>query len=166
MDAALFRQLAHDRIGFLLSAMPPYPISRRHLRTTGRCRWSFQLHPFFSKKYVFPYHLAFFVRSLTIVGKPLALRHCHIGEGCLEGGILRAASINAEADFSATMPHMTNTHLSEMLPIGGTLDTIVILPAAEAIPHGLDGSVNGGSCPVGVTVVGDYTAQMLKAFVL
>ena len=48
-----------------------------------------------------PHHitLAFFVRSLTIVGKPLALRHCHIGEGCLEGRILRAASINAEAVF-------------------------------------------------------------------
>ena len=78
------------------------------------------------------------------MGKPLALRHCHIGEDCLEGGILRAASIDAETDLAAAMPHMANPHLREMLPIGGTLDAIVILPTTEAIPHRLDGSVNGG----------------------
>ena len=100
------------------------------------------------------------------MGKPLALRHCHIGEDCLERRILRAASIDTETDFSATMPHMTNTHLGEMLPIGGTLDTIVILPAAEAIPHRLDRSINGGSGPVRVTVVGHHTAKVLKFFVL
>ena len=99
------------------------------------------------------------------MGKPLALRHCHIGEGCLEGRILRAASINAEADFSAAMPHMTNTHLREMLPIGGTLDTIVILPAAEAIPHRLDRSVNCGSRPVRISVVCHHTAKVLKLLV-
>ena len=64
------------------------------------------------------------------------------------------------------MPHMTNTHLREMLPIGGTLNTIVILPAAEAIPHRLDRGVNGGSGPVGVAVVGHHTAKVLKFFVL
>ena len=117
------------------------------------------------QKYVFPYRLAFFVRSLTIVGKPLALRHFHIGEGCLEGRILRAASIDAETDLAAAMPHMANPHLREMLPIGGTLDTVVILPAAEAIPHRLDGSVNGGSRPVGVAVVGHHTAKVLKLLV-
>ena len=95
----------------------------------------------------------------------MALRHCHIGEDCLEGGILRAASIDAETDLAAAMPHMANPHLREMLPIGGTLDAIVILPT-EAIPHRLDGSVNGGSGPVGVAVVGHHTAKVLKFFVL
>ena len=97
------------------------------------------------------------------MGKPLALRHCHIGEDCLEGGILRAASIDAETDLAAAMPHMANPHLREMLPIGGTLDAIVILPTTEAIPHRLDGSVNGGSGPVGVAVVGHHTAKVLNS---
>lgn len=117
------------------------------------------------QKYVFPYRLAFFVRSLTIVGKPLALCHFHIGEGCLKGRILRAASIDAETDFPAAMPHMANPHLGEILPIGGTLDTIVILPAAEAIPHRLDGSVDSGSGPIGVAVVGHHTAKVLELLV-
>ena len=62
--------------------------------------------------------LAFFVRSLTIVGKPLALRHFHIGEGCLAGRIVWASGIDAETDLPAALPHMADTHLREMLPIG------------------------------------------------
>ena len=60
---------------------------------------------------------------------------------------------------------MTDAHLAEVDPVGGALDAVVILPAAEAIPHRLDGSVNGGSRPVGVAVVGHHTAQVLKLLV-
>ena len=62
--------------------------------------------------------------------------------------------------------HVAYPHLCEANTVLRALDAIVILPTTEAIPHRLDGSVNGGSGPVGVAVVGHHTAKVLKFFVI
>ena len=41
------------------------------------------------------------VRLLSVVGLPFAFRHRYVREGGFEGGFLRAAGINAEADGAA-----------------------------------------------------------------
>ena len=57
---------------------------------------------------------------------------------------------------------MANPHLGEVLPVPGALDAVIVLPAAEPIPHGFDIRRNGGGGPVRVSVVGDHAAQVLK----
>ena len=56
----------------------------------------------------------YFIRLLTVVGQPFTFGQFHIRENCLEGGILRRAGIDAEADFSAALPHVAHTHLGEI----------------------------------------------------
>ena len=60
-----------------------------------------------------------FVRLLTVMGQPFAFGQLHIGKDRLEGGILRGAGIDAEADFAPPLPYMANTHLGEGHTIGG-----------------------------------------------
>ena len=86
----------------------------------------------------------FFIRLLTVVGQPFAFRQRHIGKYSLEGRILRGAGVDAEADFSAALPHMANPHLGEMDAVGGAFDAVVVLPPAESVPHGLDFGINTG----------------------
>ena len=107
----------------------------------------------------------YFVRLLAVMGQPFAFGQRHVGKDWLEGGLLGRAGIDAEADLTATLPHMADPHLREIFAVGGTLNAVIVLPAAEAIPHGLDGGIDGGGGPVGVAVVGHHTAQVLELLV-
>jgi len=107
----------------------------------------------------------FFIRLLSVVRKPSALGHGHVCERRLEGGILRAAGVYAEADRAFAVGHMTHAHLLENLAVFGAFDAVVVLAAAEAIPHGLDVRRDFGGRPVGIAVVGDDAAQMLEALI-
>ena len=60
------------------------------------------------------------------------------------------------------MPHMTHPHLGEVFAVGGTLHTIIVYPAVEAVPHGFHGSIDGSGGPIGVSVIGHHSAQVLK----
>ena len=99
------------------------------------------------------------------MGQPFAFGQFHVRKDCLEGRILRGTGIDAKADPAAALPHMADTQLRKMRTVRGTFDAVIILPAAETVPHRLDGRVDGGGCPVGITVVGHHTAQMLKVLV-
>ena len=88
------------------------------------------------------------------MGKPLAGQKLHMGKCRFEGGILRAAGIDAELNGAIRLPHVANTHLGEMYTILAALDAVIIFPAAEPIPHGVNGCVDGGCCPIGVAHVG------------
>ena len=99
------------------------------------------------------------------MGKPLTFRQAHIRKGCLEGRILRTAGIDAKADGSTALVHMTNAHLAEPHTVLRTFDAVIILPAAEAVPHGLDGGVDGGGGPVGIAQIRCNTSQMLELLV-
>ena len=105
------------------------------------------------------------IRLLPVVGQPFAITQFHIGKDRFKGRILGRAGIDTKADLASRLPHVAHTHLGEDFAICGTFDAVIVLPTAEAIPHSFDGSVNGGGCPIGVTVVGDHAAQMLKAIV-
>ena len=99
------------------------------------------------------------------MGCPLAFRHRHICEGGLKRGVLRAAGVNTEADRPRALQQMANPHLAELHTVCGALYAVIVLPAAEPVPHGLDGSVNSRSSPIGVAVIGNDAAQVLEMFV-
>ena len=72
---------------------------------------------------------------LSVVSEPFTVGELHIGKGGFEGGILRAAGIDAKADRFATAPHMADPHLLEFDTVHRAFDAIIILSAAESIPH-------------------------------
>ena len=90
----------------------------------------------------------------------------HIGEHRREARILGAAGINAEADRTGRLRHMTDTHLAEGHAVVGALDTKVVLTAAQPVPHRCDGSGDLGGRPVGVAAVGHDAAEVLYLSVL
>ena len=99
------------------------------------------------------------------MGFPSAFRHVQIRKHRREAGLLRAAGIDAEANLPGPFPHVADPHLGEMHPVLRALDAVVVLPAAEAIPHDLLLRRNGGGGPIGIAVVRDDGAQMLEGFV-
>ena len=96
---------------------------------------------------------------------PLTFGHLHIRKYGGKGRVFRRAGIDAELNLSAALVHMADTHLIKMYAVGGALDTIVIFSSAETVPHGFDGRVNDCRRPVGVSVVGHDTAQVLELFI-
>ena len=106
-----------------------------------------------------------FVRLLTVMCEPFAFCYFHISEGCFEGWIFRAASIDTEGDFTTTLIKMTDSHLREFFAVGWALDAIVILTAAQAIPHLFDVGGDFCSCPIGVAIVGYNAAKSLYLLV-
>ena len=111
------------------------------------------------RQFLFP------VRLLSVVWEPFAFGQLHIGKGCPERRILGAASIDAKANASAALPHMAHTHLLENNTVLRAFDQIIVLAAAESIPHGPDARIDLGGCPVGIAVVGYHAAQVLEAIV-
>ena len=89
-----------------------------------------------------------FVGGLAVVRQPLALCTFHVGKDRAERGILRAAGIDAEPNLPFGLVEVADPHLVEDRTILGAFDAEIILPAAEAIPHGFyaDGDFRG--CPV------------------
>ena len=107
----------------------------------------------------------FFVGGLSVMSQPFALSDLHVRKNCREGGVLRAAGIDAEFDPIRTLPHMTYPQLGEPLAVLRTLDAVIILSAAEPVPHGFHLCRYGGGGPVRIAVVSDYAAQMLELLV-
>ena len=97
---------------------------------------------------------------------PGAFRHPHLRKDRREAGVLRAAGVDAEADRPRALPHMADAHLGKALSVFGALDAIVVLPAAEAVPHLLHVGRDRRRRPVRIAVVGDHGAEMLELFVL
>ena len=106
------------------------------------------------------------VRLLAVVGLPHALGDLHVREPGGEGRLLRGAGIDAERNLVSAGIHVADTHLAEVDAVAGALDAIVVIPAGEAVPHGLDVSRDGRSRPVGIAVVGGDAAQVLEFLVL
>ena len=78
----------------------------------------------------------FFIGGLPVMDQPFALSDFHVRKNCCEGRVLRAAGIDAESDPVSAFPHMTYPHLGKPFTIPRTLDAIIILSAAESVPHG------------------------------
>ena len=60
---------------------------------------------------------------------------------------------------------MTYAHLGKMYAVGGAFNAVIILSAAQPVPHGFDGGIDFGGCPIGIAVVGNHTAQVLEGFI-
>lgn len=99
------------------------------------------------------------------MGRPFTFGHFHIREDRLKRRVLRAAGVDAKADGAATLVHMADPHLTEILAVHGTLDAIIVFPTAEAVPHRPDGRIHGCGGPVGISQVRHHTAQMLELLV-
>ena len=97
---------------------------------------------------------------------PLAFAEGKASKNGAEGGVLRAARIDAKGNFSRGGRHMADAHLAEPDAVCRTFDAKVVLAAAEAVPHAPDGCVDGGRRPVRVAVYGHDASQMLEMFVL
>ena len=61
---------------------------------------------------------------------------------------------------------MAHAHLAEVHAVGGAFDAEVILPAGEAVPHGLHLGRYRRCGPVGVAVVCGHTTKVLELLVL
>lgn len=96
---------------------------------------------------------------------PLALGDFGIAEHGAEGGILRAAGVNAEQDFTALVPQMADAELRKMDAVATAFHAVITLLAAQPVPHffHIGGNVGGG--PIGIPVVCHDAAQSLEAFV-
>ena len=58
-----------------------------------------------------------FVRGLSVVRHPFAVRQFHIGKNRPEGGVLRAAGVDAERNLSLCLIQVADTHLMERLAV-------------------------------------------------
>ena len=105
------------------------------------------------------------IRLLTVMRFPCAFCHLHIRKYSFKARLFRAAGIHTESDFSSAFPQMTDTHLAEALSVIRAFDAVIILSAAETIPHRFDACRDGGRCPVGVSVIGHHGAQVLEGFI-
>ena len=61
--------------------------------------------------------------------------------------------------------HVADTHLTEMYTIGGALNTIVVLPSRETVPHRFYIRRDSGSSPIRVAAVGNDRTEMLELLV-
>ena len=103
----------------------------------------------------------FSVRLLPVMRFPLTLHHFYIGKDSFKRRFFRRAGINAEPDLSGSFVHMADSHLAVRYAIPGALDTIVILPPAETIPHALHRCVYLCGCPIGISMIRDNASQIL-----
>ena len=106
------------------------------------------------------------IRLLAVVGLPHAIGDLHVGEDSSERGLFRRAGVDAEGYLIGTGKHVADAHLAEVCPVGGAFDAVVVGPAGEAVPHGLDIGGDGRSGPVGPAVVGGDAAKVLELGVL
>ena len=107
-----------------------------------------------------------FIRLLPIVSLPRTFSNLHIGEEGGKGGFFGGACVNAEGYLVGCCRQVADAHLTEVDAVGGTFDAVVVLAPRETVPHGLDVGWDGGGSPVGITLVGDYAAEVLERFVL
>lgn len=105
------------------------------------------------------------IRLLPIVCRPFTFRHFHVCKNRPERRIFRAAGINPKSNRTFRIPHMTNTHLLVCYTIIRTFNAIVIFPAAESIPHGLDRCIDFRCRPIRISVICHNTSQVLVLFV-
>ena len=132
------------------------------------CLFSCPPHPFSPLNLYVPLFSEvplFFVGGLPVMSQPFALSDFHVRKNCREGGAFRAAGIDAESDPFRALPHMTYPHLGEPFTVLRTLYAIIILSAAESVPHGFHLRRYGGSGPIRIAVVSDHAAQMLELLV-
>lgn len=66
------------------------------------------------------------------MGQPLAVCDTHVGEAGGEGGVLRGAGVDAEADGAAALVQVADAHLAEVEPVLGALDAVIVLTAAAS----------------------------------
>ena len=99
------------------------------------------------------------------MGKPFTFGHFHIGKDCTEGGILRAAGVDAETDLSCAFKEMADPHLVEYSAVPGTFNAEIILAAAQAVPHGFDAGGDLCGRPVRIAVVCHHASQVLEILV-
>ena len=78
------------------------------------------------------------------MGQPLALSEFHMVKGSHKRRILRTAGVDTESDSACSLLHMAHPHLREILTVLGAFYAIIILPAAEAVPHGFHLGGDGG----------------------
>lgn len=97
--------------------------------------------------------------------EPFTCGNFHIGKGRFKGGILRTAGINAEGYGSTAIAHMAHTHLLKCDAIAGAFNAIIVLTAAESIPHRFYTCADFCRSPIGITVVCHNGTQMLKILV-
>ena len=102
------------------------------------------------------------IGSLAVMGRPSTFGEFHMRENGSEGGILRTARIDAEPDFVFCIEKMTYPHLVKENAVFRIFYAEVIFSAAQAIPHGSYLCRYFGCCPVGVSVIGYHTAQVLE----
>lgn len=75
------------------------------------------------------------IRLLPIVGLPGAVSQFEIGEDSGERRILGGAGVHPKSDFLVCLGQMANTHLMPDKAVLGILNTEVLAPAAEPVPH-------------------------------
>ena len=97
---------------------------------------------------------------------PKAFAEGKVGKCSAEGGILRAARIDAEGDLARRGGHMADAHLAEADAVRRAFDAKIVLAAAEAVPHALDRGVDGRRRPVGVPAHSHDAAEVLELLVL
>ena len=102
---------------------------------------------------------------LSVMRFPLTFSNLHFRKYSFEGRVLWRTCINAKPYSSIPALHMADPHLTECDSVCRTFNTIIILPPAEAIPHCFYRRRNLCCCPVRVSVVRNYTSQMLIFFI-
>ena len=77
-----------------------------------------------------------------------------------------AACIYTESYLSRALPHMTESHLTEGLPVIGAFNTVIIVSAAEPIPH--DFHISRDLCcrPIGISMISHNRSKVLEGFIL
>ena len=89
-----------------------------------------------------------FIRLLTVVGFPLAIRQLHISKGRFERAIFCATCIDSKSNLILHIEHVADPHLLEMHTIFRILNAKVIVPPTEAEPCRLDGCVYINGSPI------------------
>lgn len=99
------------------------------------------------------------------MGFPLALHQLHVAEYCFKGRVLRRTGVNSKSNFFVAPEHMTYSHLGEMNPVAGTLNTVIVFSSAQTVPHGFYIRVNSRSGPVGISLICHNASKMLELFI-
>ena len=95
------------------------------------------------------------------MGEPFAISHFHIGEGCSERRVFRAACVYSERYLFPDIEHMADAHLLEVDPVIGILNTEIIFTTTEPEPNGFYGGIDICRRPIGIPVVCYHTAEPL-----
>ncbi len=97
---------------------------------------------------------------------PGAFGEPEVCEGSREGRGFGAARIHAHIDLVRPLEKMGDAHLAKVDTVLRAFHAEVALPAAEPVVHAALGGRNVGGGPVGIAMIGDDTAQALKALIL